>query len=313
MLGSAEPEGQEKDVHVTTQNPFPDEAFSLEIDQSKLACDLPHCQWLSNGTLSALITAAGAGYVRWHDLAITRWRADRVTEAYGSFFYLRDLESGKYWSVGYQPTRQTPVQYTFRAAMGATELSRSDDQIESCLQTTIASDADVLLRRLTITNHSSRSRHLELTSYEELVLQAPSAFEGHPAFSKLFIKTDFHAPLGAIVAQRRLRTADEQFPTYLTFVAYENGKQPNVTSQCETDRTRFLGRNQSLASPLAMEAEQLSGTVGSVLDPIASLRATIELSAGESRSVTFVSCLHWERTEVVKLSRTNCCRCDRDR
>ena len=123
---------------------------------------------------------------------------------------------------------------------------------------------------------------MELTSYDELVLQDGNAFEAHPAFSRLFVETDFRSQSSAIVARRRPRDAGAKHPTFVSFVTDENGLLSGDAIQFETDRARFIGRNRSLAHPLAMETDQLTGTAGRVLDPIASLRTTLEIPAGDS-------------------------------
>ena len=51
----------------------------------------PRAHLLSNGSLSVMVTNAGAGYTRWRDIAVTRWREDATCDGWGSFCYVRDL------------------------------------------------------------------------------------------------------------------------------------------------------------------------------------------------------------------------------
>ena len=53
---------------------------------------------LSNGRYAVMLTAAGAGYSRWRDIAVTRWREDVTRDDWGSFIFLRDTQSGRVWS-----------------------------------------------------------------------------------------------------------------------------------------------------------------------------------------------------------------------
>ena len=144
---------------MATRKLISDHDVWFAIDQSQLASALPHCQYLTNGRLSVLVSAAGAGFVRWHAAAITRWRADRIAEASGSLFYLRDLESGDFWSIGFQPTRRQPTDYVFRAGSGLAEITRVDDQLVSSVQTAVAPSSDVLLRRCSLSNNSFTATH----------------------------------------------------------------------------------------------------------------------------------------------------------
>ena len=65
---------------------------------------LPEVQLLSNGRYHVMVTNAGGGYSRWKDLAVTRWREDGTRDDWGTFCYLRDVASGEFWSTAYQPT-----------------------------------------------------------------------------------------------------------------------------------------------------------------------------------------------------------------
>ena len=56
---------------------------------------IPEVQLLSNGRYHVMITNAGGGYSRWKDLAVTRWREDGTCDNWGTFCYIRDLDSNK--------------------------------------------------------------------------------------------------------------------------------------------------------------------------------------------------------------------------
>ena len=65
---------------------------------------IPEIQLLSNGRYHVMVTSAGSGYSRWKDLAVTRWSEDSTSDNHGSFCYIRDLTSQRYWSTTHQPT-----------------------------------------------------------------------------------------------------------------------------------------------------------------------------------------------------------------
>ncbi len=132
------------------------------------------------------------------------------------------------------------------------------------------------LRRITITNRTPVARTLELTSYAEVVLAMPAADAAHPAFSNLFVQTEFVRTSSAILCTRRARSPEERPPWLLHLMVGQGGEQGELS--CETDRLRFVGRGGTLANPAALHSmSPLSNTVGSVLDPIISLRRTVSL------------------------------------
>lgn len=236
---------------------------------------------LSNGRYHVVVTSAGGGYSRWHDLALTRWREDATRDHYGSFCYLRDVDSGAVWSTAWHPTGQPPKAYEAIFTQARAEFRRRDDQIETYTQISVSPEDDIELRRVTLTNRSERARTIEITSYCEVVLAPQAQDEAHPAFSNLFVQTQWDSERQAIYCTRRPRSAQEH-PPWMMHMMKVRGKTTREPTY-ETDRMRFIGRQRTLAAPLALEENQpLSKTQGPVLDPIASIRHSVSLQPGES-------------------------------
>lgn len=254
---------------------------------------------LAQGRYATFLTAAGTGYSAWGSLALTAWTADPTESEGGLFLYLRDLDDGTFWSLGQQPIPQTAAGDATHCRAGLVEWVRSSNAIETRLEVCIAPDAELELRRITLRNLDDRPRRIELTSYAEVVLNTWAAHAAHPTFSKLFIQTEWDAAQQALLARRRPRSPDEA-PCWLIH-ALANA-DPGAASEYETDRARFVGRGYSLAAPQALAlATPLSGTVGNVLDPIVSLRQTVQLAAGGSAQVTFLLGAAAERGAALAL------------
>lgn len=253
---------------------------------------------LSNGEYTTFLTAAGSGYSTFAKLALTRWLADRTRDADGFFIYVRDLDSGAFWSAGYQPVGGTPGRYTVRFRPGVATFISEDRGIETRMTVCVAPEADVEIRRIELTNRSDEPRRLELTSYAEVVLNTPGADTGHPAFSKLFVQTERVPGRPVLLARRRPRSPDEA-PLWLAH--HLIGAGPDV--QLETDRARFIGRGRTLEAPQALlDDTPLSGTVGNVLDPIVSLRCVVDLAPGERAARTFTLGAAQHRAAVIDLT-----------
>ena len=241
----------------------------------------PEVHLLSNGRYHVAISSAGGGYSRWRDLAVTRWREDATRDCWGTFVYLHDRATGEFWSTAYQPTLHATTSYEAIFTQARAEFRQRQAGFEVHTEISVSPEDDVELRRITITNHSPMTRVIELTSYAEVVLARPDADMAHPAFSNLFVQTEFAAKASAILCTRRARSQNEKPPWLLHLLLGQGGEQ-GVTS-CETDRSRFVGRGGTLASPAAMQSiAPLSNTVGSVLDPIVSLRREVTLAPHET-------------------------------
>ncbi|HRK77134.1 MAG TPA: glucoamylase family protein [Thiobacillus sp.] len=252
---------------------------------------IPEVHLLSNGSYHVMATHAGGGYSRWRDLAVTRWREDATSDGWGTFIYLRDRDTGRYWSTAYQPTLRRADHYEAIFVQGRAEYRRRDQGIEAHTEISVSPEDDVEIRRVTLSNHSSRTRQIEVTSYAEVVLASLNADLAHRTFSNLFVQTEILPSRQAILCTRRRRTPGEQVPWMFHLLA-----APGVVAGAqsyETDRARFIGRGRTAANPAALDGpgspSALSNTEGSVLDPIVAIRRTLTLSPDESVTVQIIS------------------------
>ncbi len=256
---------------------------------------------LSNGQYHVAVTSAGGGYSRWRDLTVTRWREDATRDNYGSFCYLRDMDSRAHWSNTWQPTKSRGSSYEAIFTQSRAEFRRMDDEIETYTQISVSPEDDLELRRVTLTNRSEVPRRIEITSYGEIVLATQAQDEAHPAFSNLFVQTELVRDRQAIFCTRRPRSAEEQ-PPWMTHMMAVRGETVGEPSY-ETDRMKFVGRNRSLCSPQALdETSPLSNTDGPVLDPIVSIRQTVLLQPNKAVQVDIVTGVAESRQRVEMLT-----------
>jgi cyclic beta-1,2-glucan glucanotransferase len=260
----------------------------------------PQTHLLSNGRYSVMITGAGSGYSRWRDMAVTRWREDATRDDTGSYIFLRDVVSGAVWSAGFQPSGVEPEAYLVTFTEDRVEFVRTDASITTTLEIVVSPEDDAEVRRLSIANSGHRDREIEVTSYLELVLAPPAADVAHQAFSKLFVQTEYIAKSRTLLATRRKRTPEEPD----IWVAHHAVVDGAVTGEpeIETDRARFLGRGREVRSPLAvLDGRRLSGTVGTVLDPVFALRYRINVAAGTTAQVAFWTGVASSRSAALDL------------
>ena len=210
----------------------------------------PEVHLLSNGRYRVMVTSSGGGYSQWKDIAITRWHGDLTRDNEGTFFYIRDLDSGKIWSAGYQPVLKDSETYQaiFQGPMA--EFQSMVQGIDTYAKVVVSPEDDVELRCISVTNRSRRRRTIELTSYAEVVLTTPAADAAHPTFSNLFVQTEIVRKRSAILCTRRPRSTDEKTPWMLHLIAAEKIKDDEVSF--ETDRSKFIGRGRTAADPVAL-------------------------------------------------------------
>ena len=259
----------------------------------------PHVHLLSNGRYAVMLPAAGSGYSGVGDLALTRWREDVTRDDSGSYIFLRNVDSGKVWSAGYQPSGVEPDSYDVTFTEDRAEFIRVDASLTTMLEIVVSPEDDAEVRRVSVSNTGSRAQDIEFTSFSELVLAPPANDAAHLAFSKLFVQTEYVAKLGAILATRRRRTGEpEIWAAHYAVVEGEVIGDP----QFETDRVRFLGRGRGVRSPIAvMDGHRLSNTVGTVLDPVFALRYRVRIAPGATARVAFWTCTASSRAGVLDL------------
>lgn len=247
----------------------------------------PEVQLLSNGRYHVMISNTGGSYSRWNDLAVTRWTEDSTRDHWGTFCYVRDVESGRYWSTAFQPCLVASPNYEVIFSEGRAEFRRSDNNLDMHTEIVVSPEDDIELRRTRIVNRSRSRRIIDFTTYAEVVLAPAAADAMHPAFSKLFVETEILPAQHAIVCARRPRSVDEKIPSMFHLIALHGAGMDKLSY--ETDRAKFIGRGNTLEKPDAMRIGRLSGSHGSVLDPVVAIRCQITLEAEQIVTIDVVT------------------------
>ena len=264
------------------------------------ATEFPHAAFLSNGNYVTVVTNAGGGSSRYRGRCVTRDRRDATRDPGSQFIYLRDVRTGAVWSATAQPFGREPQDYLVTLAPERATFHRVDDGVATNLDIAVSTEDDVEVRRVSITNHGSRLREIDVTSYAEIALAAPNADFAHPAFGKLFIETEYLPESSAILCRRRPggHDGDEVWAVHVLSVE----GRPYGALECETDRARFLGRGRGPDDPQALDGRPLTNSAGATLDPILSLRQRVRLSPGGFARLSFITGVASDRETALALA-----------
>lgn len=236
-------------------------------------------QLLSNGRYHVLVTASGAGYSAWRDLAVTRWRADPTAGDSGHVCYVRDVDSGAVWSNTWRPTLARPEHDEARFSEGRAAFRRRDHGIELHTEIVVVPDDDVELRRLRIANRTGTTRTIELTSYAEVA----------PATVRM-----------EILAERDALVCAHGQAWLLNVMTVHGADAP--AAQFGTDRAHFIGRGRSRAHPAALEGHApLGGLDGAVSDPALAIRRILALAPHQEATVDIVLGVAETRDHALRL------------
>lgn len=249
--------------------------YVISTDQTHVT-PAPWVNVLANIRLGTVISESGGAYTWFqnaHECRLTPWLNDPVSDGTGEAFYIRDDETGEFWSPTPLPASgHTP--YITRHGMGYSVFEHTEQEIRSELSVYVATDAPVKFAVLKITNQSDRTRQISVAGYWEWVLGDLRSR------SLMHVVTELDVRSGALLARN---SYSGEFGDVVAFVDV-NDPARTITG----DRTEFLGRNQSLASPAAMDRRKLSGKIGAGLDPCAAILVPMELADGQQRELVFI-------------------------
>lgn len=236
---------------------------------------LPWVNVLANQFFGSVISENGLSYT-WlenaHEFRITPWHNDPVTDESGEAFYVRDEETGHFWSPTPMPVRgATP--YTTRHGFGYSVFEHTENGITTELCVFVVLDAPVKISALKVRNNSGRARKLSATAYVEWV------FGDLQPKTVMHVSTEIDTKTGALLARNPY---NREFGDRIAFVDVDD-----IMRSVTGDRSEFLGRNGSLRNPAAMNKQKLSGRVGAALDPCGAVQVPFELQDGEEREIIF--------------------------
>ncbi|MCK7541706.1 MAG: hypothetical protein MZV63_67875 [Marinilabiliales bacterium] len=191
----------------------------------------PWVNVLANPRFGTVISENGSAYT-WsenaHEFRLTPWHNDPVSDSGGEALYIRDEESGHFWTPTPLPCGGTNP-YVCRHGFGYSVFEHTEDGIRSELWIYVALDATVKFSVLKLKNKSARPRRLSVTGYAEWVLG-----DLRPK-STMHVTTMIDPASGALFARNPYNTefADQ--------VAFFQTDDTHRTLTC--DRTEFIGRN----------------------------------------------------------------------
>lgn len=262
----------------------------------------PRTWMLSNGRYSVMVDNAGSGFSSIENgILLNRWREDALVNSFGTYIFVRDIDSGQLWSVAYQPTRAEPETYSVTFAPDKVEFRRRDFDIGTQTEITVSPEDNVEIRRVSFRNFSNAPRNLEVISYAEVAMASGRADGAHPAFSKMFIQSEALPDFDGVLLSRRPRSPHDK-PLHLLHML--SMKVCWDKTHCDTSRDNFLGRGRTIHNAITLDPKQRpkEGKVGLVLDPVMSLRTRVELGPLASETVSFVTAASRKKEEIKFLA-----------
>ncbi len=254
---------------------------------------------LSNGRYSVALRANGAGVSRWQQdharININRWRDDLLRDEYGSFVYLRAHDATLVsernlaaYSITSHPAAHPHWKYSCCFMADRVQFDATSTEVDARMTVLVSPEDDTELRTVVITNLLSTAVTYDVMSCFEVVLADGKADEAHPAFSNLFVETEWHEPWRALLLSRRARLPGDTSTSAAHFLAHADAEI--VSLSCITDRRTFLGRNLSRSQPaMGQQAWASASSPINAMDPVACLRVRVRIAAGGVARLSFAT------------------------
>lgn len=249
----------------------------------------PWVNVISNGNYGLVVSQVNGGF-SWLGNSnlnrLTRWNQDLVMDNQGKYIYLRDEESGVFWSPTLQPVGIDLENYECRHGIGYTKFSGQFKGIESGLRIFVPFKNDMEIWTVTLKNKDTKPRRITIFTYFEWLLGA--APDNHREFHKVFIETQFDAKKQILSANKRLWEMPSERGHWnldWPFTGYFFCSEP-VTS-FDADKESFVGNYRNLSDPAALHNDHLAENTGRWNDSIAALQKTVNLKPGEEAVMHF--------------------------
>ena len=280
--------------------------------------NVPEIGVLSNGQYTVLMNDRGSGFSRFKGITLGRYR--KITsDHYGTYLYIRNLRNDKLWSATYAPLDVMPEKYHVSFASDKFKYLRVDDGVETSTEVTVLKDRSAEIRRFTFTNNSGHDIDLEITTYGEVVLAPAAEDENHRVFNAMKIASEFDREHESLLFSRpgsgnstyymlhRLWIDNSNLDSKsTTFTDFGNSKMKahnNELVEYETSRIKFLGRGNSLRHADIIESRRtLTGTVGTTLDPVMSMRRRLHITSGQSAEAFVITAFGKSREQLLQLT-----------
>jgi cellobiose phosphorylase len=242
---------------------------------------LPWLNYLGTEDYFALITNTAGGYSFYKDARLrrlTRYRYNNVPlDTGGRYLYVRDEESGDYWSPSWQPTQRKLDEYECRHGMSYTIIGARREGIRVQTRYFVPLGENLELWQMTIRNERKAPARLSVFSAVEFCLW--DAWDDATNFQRNF-------SIGEVEVEDRVIYHRSEYRERRNHFAYfACSEQP---AGFDTQREAFLGPYRGWERPEAVESGGACNSVAHGWQPIGSYHIPVSLQPGEEKQLIFL-------------------------
>ncbi len=240
---------------------------------------LPWINYLGSNDFFSLLSNTCGGYSFYKDaklLRLTRYRYNNVPmDEGGRYYYVKD--GNTVWNPGWQPTKTTLDAYECRHGMGYSRITSKKNGLQASLLAFVPVSDNCEVNRLTLTNHSRKTKSISLFSYIEFCLW--NAVDDMTNFQRNLNIGEVEVDGSAIYHKTEYRERRNHYAVFSVNAEIDG---------FDTSRDAFLGAYRGTDDPIVVKQGSSTNSVTMGWYPIASHQLTMDLEPGESKSLIFV-------------------------
>jgi len=256
---------------------FADDEYVIKLKGDTNYTPMPWVNVISNPKFGVVVTESGGGFT-WAENSrenrLTPWNNDIAGDVAEDMIYICDMQTKEVFSACKSGggTEQNG-EYIIRHGFGYSVYEHSKNDIAMSQTVFVAKDESVKIIILELQNLSNEAKQLRLCQYLRPVMGVSAEESGrHLVFrsqnGEIFIRNNFN----------------KEFPDRVMFVG-----SSVAAVDFTADRREFFGTSRGGKTPEGLFANKLSNRIGAGFDGCAARRTEIELQAGETKKIVFVS------------------------
>lgn len=251
-----------------------DYSYVIKLSNYK-STPAPWINVISNDNFGFFISETGASHT-WcknsRENKITPWSNDWVKDPLGEAIYVRDNNSGTYFSITPKPVRDGG-EYIIRHGFGYSSFSHNTNDINSSMIVFAPRDENLKIQKVVLENKSNEDKEISVFYYAQLVLGVLNYDTSK--YITTYNKENY------IYGQNPYSEFFGNLKAYSTIIGGES-----LSFTC--DRKEFIGTSRSMETPKGLEYRNLKGQFGSALDPCLVTECKINIKKGEKREVVIL-------------------------
>jgi cellobiose phosphorylase len=252
----------------------------------------PWMNYLGEGRYGGIISNTAGGYAFDRDprnRRVSRYRYNSIPmDQPGRYVYLRDQDSGAYWSPTWQPKVSIQLdEYECRHGAGYTKITSLYQGIHADLLYFVPKDESCEIWRLKIRNNGQQARRLRTFSYVEFSFWDANIDMHNLDWGAYILRSSFED--GIICTFTQFRPTTTFHTSNTTPIGYD------------TDRDEFIGRYHDLANPVTVENGVPDNSLASKGNNIGSLSHDVNLDPGQECEIIYILGVTDDRASIAQI------------